>query len=69
MNATIPIIINTLVFGIMAITVKANMKGEAYFYLSLFFITLTGGVTSVFQSSVFSEASQLPPIYLQAVLR
>jgi equilibrative nucleoside transporter 1/2/3 len=53
----------------MAITVKADMKGEAYFYLSLFFITLTGGVTSVFQSSVFSEASQLPPIYLQAVLR
>ncbi|KAI8875598.1 hypothetical protein K501DRAFT_233441 [Backusella circina FSU 941] len=68
LNATIPIIINTLVFGIMAITVKTDMKGEEYFYLSLFFITLTGGVTSVFQSSVFSEASQLPPIYLQAVL-
>jgi equilibrative nucleoside transporter 1/2/3 len=53
----------------MAITVDLEfMNGSFYFYLVMVFLVLTGVSTCLFQNAVFSEASQLPPIYLQAVL-
>jgi equilibrative nucleoside transporter 1/2/3 len=53
----------------MAITVEFEfMNGSFYFYLVMVFLVLTGVSTCLFQNAVFSEASQLPPIYLQAVL-
>lgn len=69
MNSFIPIVINTVVFGTMAITVEIDFQGEDYFWFVLFFMVLTGGTTSFFQNAVFSEASRLPPVYVQAVLR
>ncbi|EIE75407.1 hypothetical protein RO3G_00111 [Rhizopus delemar RA 99-880] len=68
MNSFIPIVINTIVFGTMAITVEIDFQGEDYFWFVLFFMVLTGGTTSFFQNAVFSEASRLPPVYVQAVL-
>lgn len=68
LNSFIPIFINTLVFGILAITVETHIEGPEYFWFIMVLIVLTGATSSFFQNSVFSEASQLPPIYLQAVL-
>lgn len=68
LNSFIPIFINTLVFGILAITVETDLGGPEYFWFIMVLIVLTGATSSFFQNSVFSEASQLPPIYLQAVL-
>ncbi|KAI9278069.1 nucleoside transporter-domain-containing protein [Sporodiniella umbellata] len=67
-DSFIPIMINTVVFSTMAITVETDFKGEDYFWFVLFFMVLTGGTTSFFQNAAFSEASRLPPIYVQAVL-
>lgn len=53
----------------MAISVKVDFEGIDYFWFVMFFIVLTGGTTSFFQNSVFSEASRLPPVYVQAVVR
>ncbi|CAO3668133.1 unnamed protein product [Rhizopus stolonifer] len=67
-NSFVPILINTIVFGTMAITVEMDFEGDDYFWFVLFFMVLTGGTTSFFQNAVFSEASRLPPVYVQAVL-
>ncbi|KAI9480974.1 MAG: nucleoside transporter-domain-containing protein [Benjaminiella poitrasii] len=63
-----PIFINTVIFGVLAITVETHIGGEGYFWFIMCLIVLTGITTSFFQNSVFSEASQLPPMYMQAVL-
>ncbi|CEG83551.1 hypothetical protein RMATCC62417_17453 [Rhizopus microsporus] len=68
LNSFIPICINTAVFAAMAISVKVDFEGIDYFWFVMFFIVLTGGTTSFFQNSVFSEASRLPPVYVQAVV-
>ncbi|KAG2236949.1 nucleoside transporter-domain-containing protein [Thamnidium elegans] len=67
-NSFIPIFLNTLIFGILAVTVETDIEGTGYFWFIMALIVLTGGTTSFFQNSVFSEASQLPPMYMQAVL-
>lgn len=56
-------------FGILAVTVETQIGGSGYFWFIMALIVLTGATTSFFQNSVFSEASQLPPMYMQAVLR
>jgi equilibrative nucleoside transporter 1/2/3 len=68
-NSFIPIFINTVVFGILGVTVETETGGSGYFWFIMVLIVLTGATTSFFQNSVFSEASQLPPMYMQAVLR
>lgn len=66
----IPVVVNTTVFAIMAGTVAATwIKGEAYFWFSMFLLVLTGATTSVFQIAVFAEASRFPSRYVQAVMR
>jgi equilibrative nucleoside transporter 1/2/3 len=57
------------VFGVLAVTVETHIEGLVYFWFIMALIVLTGATTSFFQNSVFSEASQLPPMYMQAVLR
>ncbi|KAI8645385.1 equilibrative nucleoside transporter [Parasitella parasitica] len=68
MNSFIPIFINTIVFGTLAVTVETQLEGSGYFWFIMVLIVLTGITTGLFQNSVFSEASQLPPKYMQAVL-
>lgn len=68
-DSFISILINTIVFGILAVTVETQIGGSGYFWFIMALIVLTGATTSFFQNSVFSEASQLPPMYMQAVLR
>ncbi|KAI8084133.1 equilibrative nucleoside transporter [Gilbertella persicaria] len=51
-----------------AITVETEISGIGYFWSIMLLMVLTGATTSFFQNSVFSEASQLPPMYMQAVL-
>jgi equilibrative nucleoside transporter 1/2/3 len=60
--------LNTIVFFVLAVSVKTGNEGTSYFWFIMTLIVLTGGATSFFQNAVFSEASQLPPIYTQAVL-
>ncbi|CEP09764.1 hypothetical protein [Parasitella parasitica] len=67
-NSIIPIFLNTIVFGTLAVTVETQLEGLGYFWFIMVLIVLTGATTSLFQNSVFSEASQLPPMYMQAVL-
>ncbi|CAO0796376.1 unnamed protein product [Mucor circinelloides] len=67
-DSFISILINTIVFGILAVTVETQIGGSGYFWFIMALIVLTGATTSFFQNSVFSEASQLPPMYMQAVL-
>jgi equilibrative nucleoside transporter 1/2/3 len=64
-----PVVLNTIVFGIMAITVETSIGGAKYFWLTLFLLALTGATTSFFQVAVFAEASRFPPQYVQAVMR
>ncbi|KAI8984443.1 equilibrative nucleoside transporter [Mycotypha africana] len=45
-----------------------DAEGISYFSFIMVLIVLTGVTTSFYQSSVFSEASRLPPVYMQAVL-
>lgn len=68
-DSFISILINTIVFGTLAVTVETQIEGSGYFWFIMALIVLTGATTSFFQNSVFSEASQLPPMYMQAVLR
>ncbi|KAI7893668.1 equilibrative nucleoside transporter [Mucor mucedo] len=68
LNSFIPIFINTVIFGVLAVTVETDIGGSGYFWFIMVLIVLTGATTSFFQNSVFSEASQLPPMYMQAVL-
>lgn len=58
-----------MVFGILSVTVETQIEGAGYFWFIMVLIVLTGATTSFFQNSVFSEASRLPPMYMQAVLR
>lgn len=58
-----------MIFGVLAVTVETDIGGSGYFWFIMVLIILTGATTSFFQNSVFSEASQLPPMYMQAVLR
>ncbi|KAI8375702.1 equilibrative nucleoside transporter [Choanephora cucurbitarum] len=67
-NSFVPIFVNTLTFAGLAITVETEISGIGYFWSILMLMVLTGTTTSFFQNSVFSEASQLPPMYMQAVL-
>ncbi|GAN00695.1 equilibrative nucleoside transporter 1 isoform X1 [Mucor ambiguus] len=67
-DSFISILINTIVFGTLAVTVEIQIEGSGYFWFIMALIVLTGATTSFFQNSVFSEASQLPPMYMQAVL-
>ncbi|KAG2190008.1 hypothetical protein INT46_005690 [Mucor plumbeus] len=67
-DSFISIFINTVVFGVLAVTVETHIEGLVYFWFIMALIVLTGATTSFFQNSVFSEASQLPPMYMQAVL-
>ncbi|KAI8385692.1 nucleoside transporter-domain-containing protein [Blakeslea trispora] len=67
-NSFVPIFVNTLTFAGLAITVETEISGIGYFWFIMMLMVLTGTTTSFFQNSVFSEASQLPPMYMQAVL-
>ncbi|KAI7906488.1 nucleoside transporter-domain-containing protein [Cokeromyces recurvatus] len=67
-DSFLSIFINTIIFGMLAITVETHIEGIGYFWFILILIVITGVTTSFFQNAVFSEASQLPPMYMQAVL-
>ncbi|KAG0177473.1 hypothetical protein DFQ28_002811 [Apophysomyces sp. BC1034] len=62
------LITNIVVFGIIAVTVKTDLGGAAYFWLALSLLVLTAITTSAFQVSVFANASRFPPKYMQAVM-
>lgn len=64
-----PILVNTTVFGIMAITVATSVHGTGYFWATMALLVITGMTTSVFQIAVFAEACRFPPRYIQAVMR
>ena len=64
-----PILVNTSVFGIMAITVATSVHGTGYFWATMTLLVITGMTTSVFQIAVFAEACRFPPRYIQAVMR
>lgn len=64
-----PILVNSVVFGIMAITVATSVHGTGYFWTTMILLTITGLTTSVFQIAVFAEACRFPPRYIQAVMR
>ncbi|CDS03912.1 hypothetical protein LRAMOSA06867 [Lichtheimia ramosa] len=63
-----PILVNSVVFGIMAITVATAVHGTGYFWTTMILLTITGLTTSVFQIAVFAEACRFPPRYIQAVM-
>ncbi|CAO3597703.1 unnamed protein product [Absidia cylindrospora] len=63
-----PVVLNTIVFGVMAITVETTLGGTDYFWMTLVLLVLTGATTSFFQVAVFAEASRFPPQYVQAVM-
>ncbi|KAI9315508.1 nucleoside transporter-domain-containing protein [Dichotomocladium elegans] len=62
------VVINTLVFAIMAGTVVTSMEGAGYFWFTMGLLVLTAVTTSVFQISVFAEACRFPPQYIQSVM-
>ncbi|KAI8332486.1 equilibrative nucleoside transporter [Chlamydoabsidia padenii] len=63
-----PLIINTVIFGIMAVSVETTLGGSDYFWMTLVLLILTGATTSFFQIAVIAEASRFPPQYVQAVM-
>ncbi|ORX53550.1 hypothetical protein DM01DRAFT_1336097 [Hesseltinella vesiculosa] len=67
-DAVYPIVLNTLVFAAMTLSVMTDMQGLDYFRLVLGLLVLTGATTSVYQAAVFAEASRFPPQYIQAVM-
>ena len=69
MDVLWPVLINTIIFGVMATTVATSMQGTTYFTFTMALLVLTGATTSVFQIAVFAEACRLPPRYVQAVMR
>ncbi|KAG1115558.1 hypothetical protein G6F40_004343 [Rhizopus arrhizus] len=68
MNSFIPIVINTIVFGTMAITVEIDFQGEDYFWFVLFFNVFPGSTTPIFQNPRFWSPTRLPPFYVQPLL-
>ncbi|CAO3646216.1 unnamed protein product [Cunninghamella echinulata] len=63
-----PVLLNTIIFGIMSMTVELDIGGSDYFWFILVLLVITGATTSFFQVAVFAEASQFPPQYVQAVM-
>ncbi|KAI9306145.1 nucleoside transporter-domain-containing protein [Cunninghamella echinulata] len=63
-----PVLLNTIIFGIMSMTVEFDIGGSDYFWFILMLLVITGATTSFFQVAVFAEASQFPPQYVQAVM-
>ncbi|KAL0077443.1 nucleoside transporter-domain-containing protein [Phycomyces blakesleeanus] len=62
------VVVNVIVFGVMAITVETDVGGSEYFWCTLVMLVVTGVSTSFFQVSVFAEASRFPSEYMQAVM-
>jgi equilibrative nucleoside transporter 1/2/3 len=65
----IPLWINLVTFLFFAVSVIMPISPTTYFWITIGFIAVTGTTTSVLQSSVVAEASQLVPKYMQAVMR
>ncbi|CAO3628407.1 unnamed protein product [Cunninghamella blakesleeana] len=63
-----PVLLNTLIFGTMSMTVEFDIGGTDYFWFTLILLIITGATTSFFQIAVMAEASQFPPQYIQAVM-
>ncbi|KAI8371566.1 nucleoside transporter-domain-containing protein [Radiomyces spectabilis] len=64
----LPVIINAIVFAVMCLTVQFGFSGTGYFWMILGLLVVTGASTSLFQASVFAEASRFPYKYMQAVM-
>lgn len=69
-SVLIPLGINLLIFLFYTITsVMKSISAEFYFSITITLMMVTGITTSMLQLTVFADASQLPPIYVQAVMR
>lgn len=69
-NVYIPLSINLIMFLFYTITSwSPSMDAQIYFRFTVFCMTVAGTTTSLLQLTVFAEASQLSPKYMQAVMR
>lgn len=65
-----PLFINLVIFLFFTVTSwVSSIPADLYFWFTVFCMSIAGVTTSLLQLTVFEDASQLGPKYMQAVMR